>query len=54
MRELGYDENPYIIIRHYDKEERDIDAFAHIHIVASRVKNDGTLIPEWEIAERAN
>lgn len=52
MRELGYDKNPYIVVRHYDKDNRDIDPFGHIHIRASRIKNDGTLIPEWEIAER--
>jgi hypothetical protein len=52
MRVMGLDKNPYIVVRHYDKEKRDIHPYDHIHIGASRVNDDGTLIPEWEIAEK--
>lgn len=52
MAELGYDENLYIVVRHYDKENREKYPFGHIHIVASRIKDDSTLVPEWEIADR--
>lgn len=53
MRNLGYEKNPYIVVRHFDKEERTVAPYAHIHIVASRIKDDGTLIEEWKIAEKA-
>jgi hypothetical protein len=52
MKKLDYDKNPYIVVRHFDKEKRDDKPFGHIHIGASRIKNDGTLIPEWQIAEK--
>lgn len=52
MRELGYDKNLYIVVRHFDKEDREKYPFGHIHIVASRIKDDSTLVPEWEIADR--
>lgn len=52
MQEMGLDKNPYIVVRHYDKEKRNEYPFGHIHIAVSRVKDNGTLIPEWEIAER--
>lgn len=53
MRELGYDKNPYIVVRHYDKDERENFAYAHIHIVASRINTNGQIVSEWQIAERA-
>ena len=53
MRAIGYDKNPYIVVRHFDKEDKDVDPYAHFHIVASRINNDGSLISEWEIAENA-
>jgi hypothetical protein len=52
VEKLGYEKNPYLVVRHYDKDKRDDKPFAHVHIVASRINNDGTLISEWEIAER--
>jgi hypothetical protein len=52
MEALGYVENPYLVVRHYDKEKRKNEPYAHIHIAASRINNDGSLIPEWKIAER--
>jgi hypothetical protein len=49
---LGFEMNPYVVVRHFDKDNRSEDSYAHIHIVASRIKNDGTPISEWQIAER--
>lgn len=52
MDMLAFSENPFIVVRHYDKETRAVDPYAHLHIGASRVKNDGMLVSEWELAER--
>jgi Relaxase/Mobilisation nuclease domain len=49
---LGFEMNPYVVVRHFDKDNRSEDSYSHIHIVASRINNDGTLISEWQIAER--
>jgi Relaxase/Mobilisation nuclease domain len=49
---LGFEMNPYVVVRHFDKDDRGEDSYSHIHIVASRINNDGTLISEWQIAER--
>lgn len=50
--ELGFEMNPYLVVRHFDKDNRSEESYSHIHIVASRINNDGTLISEWQIAER--
>lgn len=52
MDELGFSDNPYLVVRHYDKDDRERDSYAHIHIVASRVNDDGSLIDEWKNAEK--
>ena len=35
------------MVEHHDKE------YEHIHIIAGRIRDDGTTVKEWEIAERA-
>lgn len=52
LSNLGFRRNPFLVVRHYDKDERKENSYAHIHIVASRINNDGSLISEWQIAER--
>lgn len=49
---LGFEMNPYVVVRHFDKDNRSEDSYSHIHIVASRINNDGTTVSEWQIAER--
>ena len=52
MEKLGYGSNLYIVVRHFDKEDRQEDPYAHLHIVGSRIRDDGTPITEWKSAER--
>ena len=52
VEKLGYEDTPFLVVRHFDKDERQENSYAHIHIVASRIKNDGSLISEWKSAEK--
>lgn len=44
---MGYDHVPYLIIRHHDTEH------SHIHIVASRVRTDGSVVSDKNDFHRA-
>lgn len=47
IKGLGYDESPFVVFEHRDKEHQ------HLHIVTSRVRFDGTLVKEWKERDRA-
>lgn len=47
MERLGYGSQPYMIFKHEDIDRQ------HIHIVASRVKTDGKLVPDRFEKERS-
>lgn len=46
MEKMGITDTPYLIVRHHDA------AHPHCHIVYSRVKNDGTTVPDSNIRRR--
>lgn len=52
INELGFADNPFLVVRHFDKDDRETEPYSHIHIVASRIKNDGSIISEWKLAEK--
>ncbi len=37
---------PFLVVEHHDKE------YEHFHIVAGRIRDDGTVVPDWKIALR--
>ncbi len=41
LLDMGYSEQPYIVYKHKDQ------AHPHIHIVTSRIKDNGNKIPNW-------
>lgn len=41
LSQMGYGDQPYIVYKHKDQ------AHPHIHIVTSRIKDDGNKIPNW-------
>lgn len=47
MKKMGYENQPYVVYRHYDK------AHPHIHIVSSRVGPDGKKIKDSNEAKKA-
>ena len=52
VAELGFEDNPFLVVRRFEKDNRKENKYAHIHIVASRINNDGSLIPDWKNAEK--
>lgn len=48
MERLGYGNQPYIIFKHEDIDRQ------HIHIVSTRVRSDGTLVPDNFEKDRSN
>lgn len=47
MREMGFDDNQYAIVRHKDTDHD------HIHIVANRIKYDGSVVSDSRDMERS-
>jgi hypothetical protein len=47
LEKLDFKNVPYLVVEHHDKE------YEHFHIIAGRIRDDGTTVKEWEIAERA-
>lgn len=48
MERLGYGSQPYMIFKHEDIDRR------HIHIVSTRVRTDGSLVPDSFEKDRSN
>lgn len=48
MERLGYGDQPYMIFKHEDIDRQ------HIHIVSTRVRTDGTLVPDSFEKDRSN
>lgn len=48
MERLGYGNQPYMIFKHEDIDRQ------HIHIVSTRVRSDGTLVPDSFEKDRSN
>ena len=48
MERLGYGNQPYMIFKHEDIDRQ------HIHIVSTRVRSDGTLVPDNFEKDRSN
>ncbi len=47
LEKLDFKNVPYLVVEHHDKE------YEHFHIVAGRIREDGSTVKEWKIAERA-
>lgn len=47
LEKLDFKNIPFLIVEHHDKE------YEHFHIIAGRIRDDGTTVKEWKIAERA-
>ena len=47
LEKLDFKNVPFLVVEHHDKENE------HFHIVAGRIRDDGTTVKEWEIADRA-
>lgn len=47
LEKLDFKNVPFLVVEHHDKE------YEHFHIIAGRIRDDGTTVKEWEIAERA-
>lgn len=47
LEKLDFRRVPFLVVEHYDKE------YEHFHIIAGRIRDDGTIVKEWKIAERA-
>lgn len=45
LEKLDFKNVPYLVVEHYDKE------YEHFHIIAGRIRDDGTTVKEWKIAE---
>lgn len=46
LEKLDFKNVPFLVVEHHDKE------YEHFHIIAGRIRDDGTTVKEWEIAER--
>lgn len=46
LEKLDFKNVPFLVVEHYDKE------YEHFHIIAGRIRDDGTTVKEWKIAER--
>lgn len=47
LNKLDFKNVPYLVVEHFDKD------YEHFHIIAGRIRDDGTTVKEWEIADRA-
>ena len=47
LEKLNFRQVPFLVVEHFDKD------YEHFHIVAGRIREDGTTVKEWKIAERA-
>jgi hypothetical protein len=47
LEKLDFKNVPFLVVEHFDKE------YEHFHIIAGRIRDDGTTVKEWKIAERA-
>lgn len=47
LEKLDFKDVPFLVVEHHDKE------YEHFHIIAGRIRDDGTTVKEWKIAERA-
>jgi hypothetical protein len=47
VKRMGYENSPWVAIRHHDT------AIDHIHIVASRIDNDGSYVPNYQEKKRS-
>ena len=47
LEKLDFKNVPFLVVAHHDKE------YEHFHIIAGRIRDDGTTVKEWKIAERA-
>lgn len=47
LEKLDFRDVPFLVVEHHDKE------YEHFHIIAGRIRDDGTTVKEWKIAERA-
>lgn len=47
LEKLDFKNVPFLVVEHFDKE------YEHFHIIAGRIRDDGTTVNEWEIADRA-
>ncbi len=47
LEKLDFKNIPFLVVEHHDKE------YEHFHIIAGRIRDDGTTVKEWKIAERA-
>lgn len=46
LEKLDFKNVPFLVVEHQDKE------YEHFHIIAGRIRDDGTTVKEWQIAER--
>lgn len=46
LEKLDFKNAPFLVVEHHDKE------YEHFHIIAGRIRDDGTTVKEWQIAER--
>ncbi len=46
LEKLDFKNIPFLVVEHHDKE------YEHFHIIAGRIRDDGTTVKEWKIAER--
>jgi hypothetical protein len=47
LEKLDFKNVPYLVVEHHDKD------YEHFHIIAGRIRDDGTTVKEWKMAERA-
>lgn len=47
LHEMGFDECPFVVVRHHDTDH------AHVHILASRIKPDGSVVSDKQDFQRA-
>lgn len=46
LEKLDFKNVPYLVVEHFDKD------YEHFHIIAGRIRDDGSTVKEWKIAER--
>ncbi len=47
LEKLDFKNVPFLVVEHHDKK------YEHFHLIAGRIRDDGTTVKEWKIAERA-
>jgi Relaxase/Mobilisation nuclease domain len=51
LQQMGFDDNPYVVVRHCEclRQQRSSRAHDHIHIIASRIRFDGSCVSDrWD------